>query len=172
MGDESPGSDPEPGDDPAFEPQPVADLFEAEGVRQLHKHHRRQMPPDRVVAGVATTPCSRAAASTMLCGIYLGSFSTTLIRWRVTGANGGEVVVIGIATPIHPPATPPNFTPTRRTLSLSCGMPVNAKIESKMTPEFNDSKIHAILCTARHLRYPANVQFWHITFLSHVLTCA
>ena len=71
----------------------------------------------------------------MLCGIYLGSFSTTLIRWRVTGANGGEVVVVGIATTIQPnlPATHPNFTPTRRTLSLYCGMPVNAKIESKMT---------------------------------------
>ena len=86
-------------------------------------------------------------------------------EWRRSGCGWHR-------NPNSPPATPPNFTPTRRTLSLSCGMPVNAKIESKMKPEFNDSKIHAILCTARHLRYPANVQFWHITFLSHVLTCA
>ena len=97
---------------------------------------------------------------------------TTLIRWRVTGANEGEVVVVGIATPIQPnlPATPPNFTTTRRSLSPSCGMPVNAKIESEMTPGFNDSKIHAALCTACHLHNPADLQFWHITFLSHVLT--
>jgi hypothetical protein len=46
------GRDPKPGDRPAFEPQLVADIIEAEGVRQLHEHHRRKMAPDGVAAGL------------------------------------------------------------------------------------------------------------------------
>ena len=48
--------DPKPGDRPALETQPVAAIIEAEGVRQLHEHHRRQMAPDGVAAGLGVHP--------------------------------------------------------------------------------------------------------------------
>ena len=48
--------DPKPGDGPTLETQPVADIIEAEGVRQLHEHHRRQMAPDGVGAGLGIHP--------------------------------------------------------------------------------------------------------------------
>ena len=48
--------DPKPRDGPALAPQPVADIIETKGVRQLHKHHLRQMALHRVAAGQGIHP--------------------------------------------------------------------------------------------------------------------
>ena len=41
---------------PAIETQQPADIMEAESVRQLRKHHRRQMAPDGVTPGRGIHP--------------------------------------------------------------------------------------------------------------------
>jgi hypothetical protein len=48
--------DPKHGYRPAVETQPVADIIEAEGVRQSRQHHRRQTAPDGVGAGMVIQP--------------------------------------------------------------------------------------------------------------------
>ena len=48
--------DPKTRDGLALEPQPVADIIETEGVRQLDKHKRSKMAPDRVAYGLGIHP--------------------------------------------------------------------------------------------------------------------
>ena len=100
---------------PAIETQQPADIMETESVRQLHKHHRRQMAPDGVTPGHGIHPMrSHAAAWTIPCGINWRSCPRHIEMMTWWGANGGDVNLIGLVTPFQPrfPAPPPNFIPS------------------------------------------------------------
>ena len=109
-----PRRDRKPGDGPALELQPVADIIETECVRQLRKHHRRQMAPPRVAAGPGIYPMLPGGGLDGALQNILEKFPPLIDmmawpRW----AEGDEVVLVGFVTPIQPrfPAPPPHFSP-------------------------------------------------------------